>query len=104
MPSAPQSAPHNTEAERMVIGALLIDPDRIVEVVGTLTPLDFYDSAYRKIYTVVVRLYEARSPIDFVTVTNALKDEKWLQDIGGSAFLADLAANVPTASHAEHYA
>ena len=104
MPSVLQPVPHNTQAERTVIGALLIDPDRIVEVVGSLTPLDFYDPVYRKIYTVVLGLYEERVPIDFVTVTNALKDERWLQDIGGSAFLADLVANVPTASHAEHYA
>src|SRR5437773_1843289 len=95
--------PHSSDAERTTIGALLLDPDRIVDVVATLNPDDFYDPVHRAIYEVIRRLYDDRKPIDFVTVANELKTMPDVQAIGGSAFLAELCANVPTASHAAQY-
>src|SRR5436190_94469 len=95
--------PHSVDAERTTLGALLLDSERIAEVAGILGPEDFYDPVYRSIYQAIRRLYDARQPVDFVTVANALKEDERLSQIGGSAFLAELAANVPTASHAEHY-
>ncbi len=92
------------DAERTVIGALLLDPDRIVDVVATIQPQDFYDPTLRAIYEAIRRLYEDRTPIDFVTVSDALRGDEKLQSIGGSAFLATLATNVPTSAHAVHYA
>jgi replicative DNA helicase len=96
--------PHSTDAERTTIGALLGDPERIVDVVGTVEPKDFFDPTYRIIYEAIRQLYDDRQPIDFVTVAQVLRNEKKLQDIGGSAFLAALAAEVPTSAHAAHYA
>jgi len=105
MPSlAPPTQLHSAEAERSTIGALLLDPDRIVEVAGTLKPEDFYDPTYRVIYEAIQRIHEARQPIDFVTVTAELQKNQKIQEIGGAAFLATLCDSVPTASHAEHYA
>jgi replicative DNA helicase len=99
-----QTRPHSTEAERTTLGALLLDPEKIVDIAPMLTADDFYDATHRIIYKAIHRLYEERKPIDFVTVANELKDAKEIQAIGGSAFLADLCASVPTASHAEQYA
>ncbi len=96
----PPSAP---DAEKTVIGALLLDPEAIIKVSDFLRPEDFYDGTLRLIYQAIMDLYQAHEPIDFVTVSAKLQDNKKVQDIGGSAYLADLAASVPTSSHIYQY-
>ncbi|MBM3231417.1 replicative DNA helicase [Candidatus Peregrinibacteria bacterium] len=95
--------PHSTEAERTVIGALLLDPEAIVRVSDFLQPDDFYDPTFRDIYSAVYALYQNHEVIDFITVSNKLSDNKKLQEIGGSAFLAQLSAEIPTSSHIYQY-
>lgn len=95
---------HNLEAERTVLGALLLDPEAIVQVAALLNAGDFYDPTYRLIFQTIYDLYQRHLPIDFVTVSSRLADSKRIQEIGGSGFLADLATCVPTSSHAVHYA
>ncbi len=95
--------PHSTEAERTVIGALMLDPDAIIKVSDFLKPDDFYDPVYRDIFAGIMDLYTNHEPVDFVTVTSKLSDNKKLQSIGGSAFLAQLTAEVPTSSHIYQY-
>lgn len=96
--------PHSLEAERTTLGALLLDPERMVEVSPAVEAKDFYDPTHRAIYEAIQRLHEERKPIDFVTVAEALRGNKKIEDIGGSAFLAQLATNVPTSAHAVQYA
>lgn len=96
--------PHNTEAERTTLGALLLDPDAISKVVGELAPEDFYDPVNAAIFRAIRRLHEERTPVDFVTVAKLVESDQKCQAAGGSAFLADLAERVPTASHVEAYA
>ncbi len=98
-----QGQPHSTEAERTVLGALLLDPEAIVKVSDLLVPEDFYDPTYRLVYDAIHQLYQQHEPIDFVTVTAKLADSKKIQDIGGSAFLAELATSIPTSSHIYQY-
>ena len=98
------TAPHSTEAERTVVGALLYDPEAIYKIDGRLRPVDFYDPVCRDIYRAVQQLSEKGTVIDFVTVTNKLRENDAIQQIGGSAFLAELIADVPTASHIAQYA
>jgi len=96
--------PHSLEAEKTVLGALLLDPDAICKIRSQLVPEDFYDPVYRDVYQAISELYDAGDPVDFSTVATKLTDHKKLNVIGGSAFLADLAAAVPTASHVATYA
>jgi replicative DNA helicase len=96
--------PHSVEAERTVLGALLLDPECVVHVLPTVAPHDFFDPTHRKIFEAISRLYEDRKPIDFVTVAEALRGDEAVQAIGGSAFLAALASDVPTSAHAGQYA
>lgn len=96
--------PHSADAERTTIGALLLDPERIHDVAAVLRPDDFYDPTYRTIYEAIRRVHEARRPIDFVTVSEELAANKRILDVGGAGFLASLANDVPTSSHATHYA
>ena len=95
--------PHSLEAEKTVLGALLLDPEAIIKISDFLKPEDFYDPTYKTIFGAIFQLYNDHEPIDFITVTNKLADNKAIQQIGGSAFLADLASSVPTSSHIYQY-
>ncbi len=95
--------PHSLEAEQTVLGALLMDPEAMIKVSEMLRPEDFYDPTYRTIFSAIFDLYHEHQPIDIITVSTKLTDNKKIQDIGGSAFIAELAANVPTAAHVYKY-
>jgi len=95
--------PHSQEAEESVLGALLLDKDAVIAVAEFLTPEDFYDLKHKEIFQVAIELYEERTPIDILTVSERLKKKKLLKNIGGSSYLSDLANKVPTAAHVEHY-
>ena len=96
--------PHSQEAERSLIGALLIDSDALIRVADIVTPDDFYDARHGMIFEAILGLYEKRKPIDLVTLAETLKGTKQLTTIGGMSALTDLAASVPTATHAAEYA
>ncbi|HAV14755.1 MAG TPA: replicative DNA helicase [Candidatus Pacebacteria bacterium] len=100
----PKLPPHNIQAEESVLGAMLIDRDAIVQIAEFLEPKHFYREAHRDIYDGMLKLFADREPIDVVTLTDMLKKTGRLKDIGGTAYLADLAAKVPTAAHVKQYA
>lgn len=102
-PTAFDTPPHSLEAEKTVLGALLLDPEAIIKVSDFLKPEDFYDPTYKTIFGAIYQLYNNHEPIDFITVSNKLADNNAIQQIGGSAFLADLASSVPTSSHIYQY-
>lgn len=96
--------PHSDEAERSVLGAILIDRDAVVEVIDVVEPVMFYDQSRGEIFNAIRQLYEARDPIDVVTVGNRLKGNKMLKHVGGMAILTELANEVPTSAHCLKYA
>lgn len=100
----PKIPPQNLEAEESVLGAILIDPDIVVDVLDILKPNFFYLSQHQKIYEAMFILFEKRQPIDVVTLTDQLKKMKALTEIGGSAFIAKLSNTVSTAANAVTYA
>jgi len=95
--------PHSDEAEKSVIGACLLDKDAVVAVAEFLRPEHFYDEKHALIFKAILSLYEERSPVDIVTLTEKLKKQKDLTHIGGSAYLSELASLVPTAANVEEY-
>ncbi len=99
-----KSLPHSTDAEKSLLGSLLIDPERLIDVIAQLSPEDFHDPIHRTIYRAVVKLHDERKKIDFVTVADALRSDEAVQRIGGTAFLAELGTNVPSSFHATEYA
>jgi replicative DNA helicase len=99
-----RTPPHNLEAEMSVLGSCLIDPDAIIKIADKLKPEDFYKEAHGKIYAAMLELYERREPIDVLAVTNKLKEQNTLEEVGGAATVTSLAAAVPTAGHVMHYA
>ncbi len=102
--AAEKSLPFDLEAERAVLGSLLIDPEAIIAIAPQLQPDDFYHTAHGLIYEAALALYERREPIDFVTLSGELERRGKLNEVGGSAYLASLVESVPTAAHVEHYA
>lgn len=96
--------PQNLEAETSLLGAILIDQEAIIRVADIVHADDFYVQAHQLIYTGMVDLYEARSPIDLLTLASKLEDNDALAKVGGSAYLTGLVDSVPTASNAAHYA
>jgi replicative DNA helicase len=96
--------PHDLDAEKSVLGALLIDEDAIVKVVEFLRPQHFYTEAHEKIFEAILALYERRSPADLVTVPSELRKMKALTKCGGVAYLTELVNSVPTATNVETYA
>lgn len=96
--------PHDTQVEMSVLGAILIDPDAIVEVIDFLKPEHFYNDNHRFIYSAMMSLYEKHQPIDLITLTSQLKKSKQLKEAGGTDYLTELLNSVPTSANIEHYA
>lgn len=96
--------PHNLDAEKSLIGAVLIDDDTLADISEHVTHNDFYDKRHGIIYESMMRLYEKNKPVDLLTLTDELKRKDQLEEIGGSAYLTELTNYVPTAAHSEAYA
>lgn len=96
--------PQNTDAEASLLGAILIDSDAIVKIADHISPDDFYDPKHQRIYEAIGVLYEKHNPIDVLTLSDQLKNNGFLDFIGGSAYLTELTNYVPTAAHVEQYA
>lgn len=96
--------PQNLEAEKAVLGALLIDDDAFDTVLNILTPDDFYADAHRTIYQAMLELEQKGVPVDIITLTDLLKSQAALEKIGGAAVVASLADGVASAVGIEHWA
>ncbi|MHB8598007.1 MAG: replicative DNA helicase [Ktedonobacteraceae bacterium] len=95
--------PQNIEAERGVLGSIIIDPEAIVQVADFLTAEDFYRDAHRTIYAVIVQLYEQREAADFITICDELERRNKLEDVGGASYITSLINQVPTSGNVEYY-
>ncbi len=95
--------PHNEEAERSVLGAILIYRDAINVASEMLSPGDFYEPVNQTLFDSMLSLYEERRPIDIITLSAELKKKKNYKEIGG-AYITDLVNAVPTAANVEYYA
>lgn len=96
--------PQNLDAEKSLLGAILIDDETLADASEITKPKDFYDKRHAAIYDGMMRLYEHHKPVDLLTLTEELKKKDQLEMIGGSAYLTELTRYVPTAAHAESYA
>lgn len=96
--------PHNDDAEKSVLGSILLDKDAFYEVLEILRPDDFYSEMHREIYSAAIELYRKSQPIDILTVSEELKKRKSLEMVGGRAYIALLSTVVPSTSNAGQYA
>lgn len=99
-----RTPPQDLDAERAVLGGMLIDKDAVPRVLEILSPEDMYRDAHREIMQIVVNLFQRNEPADLVTVTNALRNTHQLEAVGGAAYLAELTDHVPTTANIAYYA
>ena len=102
--AAERSLPHNLEAERSVLGAILIHNDAFNLAAQVIDAGDFYRDAHRRIFNRMVELSERGQAIDFVTLKEELARNAELDDVGGPAYVASLVDGVPRATNVEYYA
>ena len=96
--------PQNLEAEASVLGGILLENEAINRVLEIITPVDFYRESHRKIFRAMLELTDRSEPADLITLSELLKGKGELEAVGGSAYLASLADQVPTAANIAHYA
>jgi replicative DNA helicase len=96
--------PHNLEAERSILGAILLDNNALNAAVGILKAEDFFHDHHRRIYQHMITLGESQLAIDLVTLTDQMQRANELESSGGAAYVAQLMDGVPHVSNVEHYA
>ena len=104
--ASPHVPPQNIEAEESVLGAMLVAEPTLTKVVDEvkLRPEDFYLEKHGVIFSSIYDLYEASQPVDEITVSEALIQRNLIDEAGGKHYVSELAAKVPAAGNAKHYA
>lgn len=96
--------PQALDAEMAVLGSMMIEQEALERAFNILKAEHFYKSAHQKIYKAMAALSERGQAVDLVTLTEELKKEGFLAEIGGERYLSELMGKVSTAAHVEHYA
>ncbi len=96
--------PQDLNAEKSLLGAIMISDAIFPEIITKVRTKDFYDANHRVIFEAMMSLYDKHRPIDLLTLTDELKTSKKIKEVGGAPFLAELSNFVSTPSHAKAYA
>ncbi|MDC7126092.1 MAG: replicative DNA helicase [Spirochaetales bacterium] len=96
--------PHNDDAEKASLGAVLLDQEAVDSVLRFLRADDFYRTSHKKIFQAIVDLSNQSQPIDLITLAEKLRDKGELEMCGGAAYISTLSDFVPTSANVEYYA
>lgn len=96
--------PQNLDAERALLGAIMLRPNAMYEIADSITPDMFYASKHAHIFDAMLTLFSKGEPIDLVTLTNKLRETKLLESSGGAAYITELVNAAPVASNVAYYA
>ncbi len=96
--------PQSVETERLVLGALMIDKDAFTVVSEILRPETFYEPRNQKVYAAIQNLSIHQHPVDMITVTEQLKRDGTLEEVGGQLYIYELTAHVASSAHVEYHA
>jgi replicative DNA helicase len=102
--SPERTLPHNLEAEKSVLGAILIHNEAFNHAAELIDSRDFFRDAHRRIFDKMVALSERNDAIDLITLKDELQRAGELEEVGGPAYIASLADGVPRSANVEHYA
>jgi replicative DNA helicase len=102
-PAPDRTLPHNAEAERTVLGAVLVDNAAFNAAAELLTREDFYSESHRRVFDAMVALSERSQPIDLVTLKDELGRGQALEGVGGPAYLAGLVDGLPRITNVEDW-
>lgn len=95
--------PHNLEAEKATLGAILINPDALDTVIMYLRPDDFYKNSHKIIFRAILDLSEKGENIDILTAVQQLRNSGQLDECGGAAYISSLSSEVPSSANVEYY-
>ncbi len=104
MSQAGRIPPHSIDAEKSVLGSVMLDKEALYEVLEILKPDDFYSEMHKEIYESVMALYRRSESVDMLTVSEELKKRNTLEMVGGRSYIALLSTTVPSTSNAAQYA
>ena len=96
--------PQDLDAEKSLLGAIMISDATFPDILETVKHTDFYDERHSKIFHAMTSLYQHHSPIDLLTTTSELRKNKELKSVGGAVYLTELSNYVSTPNHAKAYA
>ncbi len=96
--------PHSDEAEKSVLGSIILDKEALFEVLEILSAEDFYSEMHQEIYQAVIALYRKGESVDMLTPSEELKKRNTLEMVGGRSYIAQLSAMVPSTANAAQYA
>ena len=96
--------PQAVDLEEVVLGALMLEKDAVNAVIDLLNPEAFYKEAHQKIYKAIKDLFGKSEPIDILTVTNELKQQGELENVGGAYYISKLTNRVVSAANIEYHA
>src|SRR5262244_237649 len=96
--------PSNLDAERSILGAILLDNHALNAAIENVRPEDFFLDQHRRVYVQMIALGESQQAIDLVTLTEELHAKHELEAAGGAPYLSSLADGMPRVSNVEHYA
>jgi replicative DNA helicase len=96
--------PHSLEAERAVLGSILLERESLPRALELLRPPDFYKEGHRKIFEAMIALFERNEPVDSLTLADELKRRSEMEEVGGIAALAGMIDEASTAAHLAAYA
>ncbi|MGM0706614.1 MAG: DnaB-like helicase C-terminal domain-containing protein, partial [Bacteroidota bacterium] len=96
--------PQAVDVEKSVLGAMMLEREAIPKAIQVISADAFYSSKHEKIYTAMLNLFERGNPVDLVTLTNELKRNGNLEDVGGGYYLSELTTEVASAANVEYHA
>lgn len=98
-----RTPPQNLDAERALLGAIILKPDTMHDVSVTVYPESFYADKHREIYRAILHIFTKGEPIDILTVTTKLREQGQLERVGGASYVTELVETVPAAGNALYY-
>ncbi len=96
--------PHNMEAEKALLGSLMMKGEVMHDIVDIVNEQSFYSTQHRMLWSALLELHTKGSPIDILTISTRLKEKEQLEQVGGMSFLSEVINSVPTSTNANHYA
>lgn len=96
--------PQDLDAEKALLGSIMLRPDVVFDVLDSVNPDSFYSERHKVIFKAMLDLASKREPIDLLTVTTKLREQKELEGIGGTPYVSDLLNTVPSATNVDYYA
>ena len=99
----PRVFPHDLEAERSLLGSMLISKEACQDILNKCEDRDFYEESHKVLFNAMSELSRQNIPVDVTTITSYLLDHSQLDKVGGVEYLRQLSDSVPTLAHSEYY-